>query len=126
MKRSWIGFFLLLVLLGLGFLSSWAMEEVHDPIAEQLEDAAELALQEQWARAAWYTAGARRDWEKWKLFRTAFCDHSPMEDAHALFAVLEVYGATRQKEAFAAVCRELAEKIQAIGDAHGLDWENFL
>jgi len=126
MKRSWVGFFLLLVLLGLGFLSSWAMEEVHDPISENLEEAAEQALQGQWARAAWFTADARRNWEKWKFLRTAFSAHGPSEDVDALFSALEVYGTTRQKEAFAGICREMAEKIQAIGEAHGLDWNNFL
>ena len=41
MKRSWIGFFLLIILLVLGILGTWAMEQVHDPIARDLKLAAE-------------------------------------------------------------------------------------
>ena len=126
MKRSWIGLALLLVLLTLGGLGTWAMEEIHEPIADKLEDAAEQALQNQWRQAAFLTAIARRDWENWRLLRAGMADHGPSEDVDAMFAALEVYGSSREGVAFAALCREMARRIEAIGDAHGLLPENLL
>ncbi len=126
MKRSWIGLVLLLVLLGSGILCTWIMEDVHEPISEKLEQAAEEALDRNWAAAAWHTAEARNRWERWEVFRAALTDHGPIEDLDALFSVLEVYGANRERLAFASLCREMAQKIKAIGDAHGLVPENLL
>jgi len=126
MKRSWFGFFLLVILLLAGILSSLAMEDVHEPIADKLELASKAALQRNWAAAAWHTADARDNWEQWEMFRAGFCDHGPTEEVDALFSALEVYGSSRERIAFAALCREIAEKIQAIGESHGLDWKNLL
>ena len=126
MKRSWIGLLLLLVLLAVGLLSAWAMEEVHEPVSEHLEEASEAALAGQWGKAAFLVAAAQRNWENWKLLRTALADHGPSEEIEALFAVLEVYGTAREEVAFSALCREMAEKIEAIGEAHGLVPENIL
>lgn len=126
MKRSWFGFVLLLILLLFGFLSSLAIEDAHAPIADKLELAADAALKRNWASAAWHTADARDRWEQWEMFRAGFCDHGPTEEVDALFAALEVYGSSRERIAFAALCREMAEKIQAIGQSHGLNWKNIL
>ena len=45
MKRSWIGFVLLLVLLAGGIAATWGMAKCHEPIARDLENAAKTALQ---------------------------------------------------------------------------------
>lgn len=126
MKRSWIGFFLLLVLLGAGILATWSMAEIHEPIGEELQLAAEGSLENNWGKAAFHTVRARKEWEKWNLLRATLTDHDPTEEIDALFAALEVYGSCREEMAFAALCRELAKKIEAIGDAHSLVWKNIL
>ena len=126
MKRSWIGFFLLIILLLLGILATWSMDRVHEPIAQQLQLAAEGSLKNNWTKAAYHTALAKRDWEDGQLLRACLTDHGPMEEIDALFAALEIYGTRRENTAFSALAREMAEKIQAIGDAHGLIWSNIL
>jgi len=126
MKRSWIGFFLLLILLGLGILATWGMAEIHEPIAEELQLAAQGSLKGNWGKAAFHTAKARQDWKKWQLVRASLTIHEPMEEIDALFSVLETYGSCRETVAFAALAREMAEKVEAIGDAHSLDWKNIL
>ena len=50
MKRSWIGFALLLVLLAGGIAATWGMAKCHEPIARDLENAAKTALQGDMAR----------------------------------------------------------------------------
>lgn len=126
MRRSWIGFFLLLALLAAGALATWSMGEIHEPISRELEQAAESCLNKNWGMAAFHTAQARREWEKWQLLRATLTDHDPTEEIDALFATLEVYGSCREELAFAALSREMAEKIEAIGDAHSLIWKNIL
>lgn len=126
MKRSWFGFFLLLALLVLALLSSLAMVRIHEENAEHLEQAARLALAGNWAGAAFRTAQAEHTWDRWELLRSALADHNPTEEIDSLFAALEVYGTAREKVAFAALCRETAKKIQAMGDAHSLKWRNLL
>ena len=126
MKRSWLGFGLLILLLGAGILGTWAMDEVHAPVCGDLDAASRAALSGNWPKAAYHTALARQGWEKWALLRSGMTGHDPVEEVEALFAVLEVYGTGREKLAFGALAREIAEKIEAIGDAHSLVWKNFL
>ena len=126
MKRSWFGFFLLAGLLVLSLLSSRAMVRIYQADARQLSQASEEALQGNWREAAALTARVRRNWDKWELFRCAMADHNPAEEIDILFSVLEVYGATREELAFASVARETAQKLEAIGEAHRLDFCNLL
>ena len=46
--------------------------------------------------------------------------------ADSLFSVLEIYCRRRQTIAFAAVCRETAERLEALGDAQRLNLHNLL
>lgn len=126
MKRSWIGFALLVILLAAALVSSWAMEEFHEAAANKLEQAGQYALAGNWAGAAFLTADVQRDWDRWELLRCALADHSPMEEIETLFSALEVYGTAREKVAFAALCREAAQKMEAMGQAHGLQLHNLL
>ncbi len=126
MKRSWIGLGLLVVLLGVSLLVTWAMGRIHDPIARDLTTAGEYALAGDWERAEEYSRQAEENWEKHMLFRACFADHNPMEDIDACFAQLEIYARMREETAFAAACGEIAKKTKAMGEAHSLKWENVL
>lgn len=124
MKRSWIGFALLLCLLGLSILSSWAMTEIHEPIEEDLNRAAQRALLENWEDTGRFYRRARNRWEDWEQVRACFADHTPVEEIDAGFALLEVYLDARDKIAFAAASRQLAKQASAVGEAHELVWWN--
>lgn len=126
MKRSWIGFFLLLFLLLAGIFSSWTMVHIHRPIEENLQHAADRALQEDWEKADRYFKKAHRDWETWKSFRACFADHNPVEEIDAFFQLLTVDCAAREPVAFAGSCRQLARLVAAVGEAHELGWQNLL
>ena len=124
MKRSWFGLGLLGVLLAISLLSSWAMGAIHEPVSQDLEQAGALALVGELPRARFFQIRALAGWEKWAHFRSCFSDHTPVEDIDAAFKELESYGKAGEDAAFAAACAELARKVQAIGDAHGLYWWN--
>ena len=126
MKRSWLGLLFLLILLAASLVTTWGMSEIHEDSSEKLEEAADLALSGQWSRAAFLTAQVRHKWDKWELLRAALADHGPIEDLDADFALLEVYGRSQERIAFAATCREMSRRMEAMGDAHGFDLKNIL
>lgn len=126
MKRGAIGLGLLVALLAGGLLITWGMGRCHDPIARQLEQAADCALAGQWSRAEELTEQARACWKKNWSFSAAFADHEPMEDIDGMFARLEVYAKAREDVEYAAACAELSRRMEAMGDAHELSWWNLL
>lgn len=124
MKRSWIGFFLLMVLLTGAAVSAFAMVCIHEPIEEDLKQASRCALLGDWDNADRYFQKAQGQWKRWEHLRTCFADHNPVEQIDGDFEALEVYCRTREDVAFAADCRELARKVAAVGEAHQLVWWN--
>lgn len=124
MKRSWIGFGLLLVLLAMALLVTWAMSRIHEPIAEDLRQAAECAQLGDWENGDHFFRKAMEDWKQWEHFRACFADHAPMEDIDAGFASTQVYCQEQEMEAFAAACCALARQVEAVGEAHELVWWN--
>lgn len=125
MKRSWFGLGLLVVLLAGGLLVTWAMDRIHGPVARDLITAGEYALAGDWEQAQQLSRQAKECWEKNGKLRACFADHEPMEEIDACFAQLEVYCRMKEETAFAAACGETARKVEAMGEAHGLKWENF-
>ncbi len=126
MKRSWLGFGLLLVLMVLGLVVTFLMTEIHDPISADLKQAGACVLLGDWDNGEKFFQEANSAWEKWSHFRTCFADHTPTEEIDALFAQVQVYGNAREDVAFAAGCQELARKVAAVGEAHGVYWWNVL
>ena len=124
MKRSWFGMALLLVLLGASLLVTWAMGEIHEPVARDLITAGEYALAGDWLQAGRLLRQAGDFWEEKQKLRACFADHEPMEELDACFAQLEIYFRMKEETAFAAVCGETARRVRAMGEAHGLKWEN--
>lgn len=126
MKRSWIGLFLLLVLLAASIASTWAMSRIHEPIEKDLKQAAECAMLGDWVNANRFFRKAGADWKKWEHFRSCFADHNPVEEIDAGMEALEVYCYAQEDVAFAAACRDLARQVAAVGEAHELVWWNLL
>lgn len=126
MKRSWMGAGLLVVLLAVGLLATYFMGRIHTPIAQDLTTAGEYALVGDWKQAETLFQKAENRWEAAALLRSCFADHNPMEEIDACFGQLEIYLRMKEETAFAAACAETARKAKAMGDAHGLVWENVL
>ncbi|MGM9549057.1 MAG: DUF4363 family protein [Faecousia sp.] len=126
MKRSWIGFFLLLALLAGGIAATCGMDKCHEPIARDLANAAETAVHGDWEQGEALMLRARDAWGHSRRFSACFADHTPMEEIDALFAEVEVYAAAREEADFAAGCAALSKKVEAMGQAHGAMWWNLL
>lgn len=126
MKRSWIGFALLVLLLFGSILVTRQMAKIHEPIGDNLTMAAEAALDTDWSRAEAFFLQAEADWKKWEHFRASVADHNPVEEIDAGMEMLKVFRDNRDAIAFAAGCRELTRKVLAVGEAHELVWWNLL
>lgn len=126
MKRSWIGAGMLVVILAAALLVTWGMDRCHDPIARDLDSAAKYALSGDWDQAKALAKNADEVWKNNRNFSACFADHGPMEEIDADFAQLEVYAHSREEVAFAATAAALSQKVQAMGEAHGLVWWNVL
>ena len=53
-------------------------------------------------------------------------DHGPLEEIDSLFAQVQIYADTGKTADFAAYCTRLAKLVTAVGEAHGLTWQNLL
>lgn len=126
MKRSWMGFALLLVLLAAGLFTTRKMTKIHEPIEAQLLQAAYWSSLEDWDTAETFFQRAQKNWKKSEHFRACLADHSPVEDIDAAFALLKVYCTAEEQTAFEGACRELARRVAAVGEAHELVWWNLL
>lgn len=126
MKRGMIGVGLLFALLAGGITSSWAMVQWNTPLEETMEQAADFALDGNWGQAILLSNRAAESWHgNWHCV-AAFADHNPMEEIDCLFAQLEVYAQKQEVLGYAALCRELAQELQAMGEGHIPNWWNLL
>ena len=126
MKRGWIGFALMVLLLAGSGFSAWTMARQHIPLGQCMEQAAEAALSEDWETAEALAEQTGVRWVQHRKRAAAFADHEPMEEIDALFAQLEVYRSAQDAVSFAAVCKLLSCQLQALGDAHIPTWWNLL
>lgn len=124
MKRSWIGFALLLVLLAVCLAVTVFMTRIHEDMALDLKQSEECALLGDWDNAALFLRRASRNWEKWEPLRSCFADHSETEDIDAALASLEIWCRIRDSAAYRASCAALTKQVEAVGEAHALTWWN--
>ena len=126
MKRTVVGFFLLIALLGGGVLSGWHQSRYHEGVTVLLEQGARLAMEGKMAAAAETALDARKVWERGWTLAAVLTDNNPLEQVDTGFRRLEVYAQAGDNLSFAVLCAELAGQVQALGDAHGAQWWNFL
>ena len=124
--RELIGLVLLIVLLLAGLYTSWDMDRSHRAIARQIEDAAWFALAEDWEKARIAAAAAERSWKEHRNLSSLLADHTPMEEIDSLFARIGICSADRSTTEFAIHCAEASRKLEAMGEAHRLTWQNLL
>ena len=126
MKRIWIGIVLLASLLGIGFWISGFMDQAHSPVARDIRQAGELALEEQWSTAQAFAKRGQTQWkEKWPV-TAAIADHEPMDEIDALFSQLDAYAKAEEEVAYSAVCAHLASLLEAISQSHSFNWWNLM
>ena len=124
MKRSIYGFGMLLILLAAGIVSTCYMQQCHEAVKQSLTNAAAHAQVGQWEPAEENLQQAKTLWdEKWGI-TAALSDHEPMETVNDLLAQLEIFAREQDQTHFCAICAQLQEALNAIGEAHSVAWWN--
>ena len=126
MKRGWLGAGILVAFLMLGIGVSVLAGRAHFPTGSLLEQAAEKTINGDFAEGIALGMEAKSRWQRQWNGTASIADHSPMDEVDALFAELEVYAQMGEAPHFAACCRELAGRLEAIADAHRFSWWNVL
>lgn len=126
MKRGWFGAGLLVVFLVLGLVVSSLACKAHLPTGRLLEQAAEKTLAGDFETGVSLGMQARKRWQEQWNGTASIADHSPMDEVDALFAEMEIYARAGEQPHFAACCKELAQRLEAIADAHRFSWWNVL
>ena len=126
MVRGWLGIGILILFLILGFVTAGAMDHAHIPTEKLLAQAAEDALTGDFEKAVALGTEAKNRWSSHWNGTATVADHSPMDDVDALFAEMEIYAESQEKPHFAACCKELSQRIQAVAGAHRFSWWNIL
>ena len=126
MARGWLGAGILAVFLILGLVTAVAMDNGHTPTCDLLSQAADMTLAGDFDGAISLAMEAKSRWEKAWNGTATVADHSPMDDVDALFAEMVTYAETGEEPHFAACCRELAKRVQAVSEAHRFSWWNVL
>lgn len=126
MKRLWIGIGLLAAIVIAGFWTSSRMEDIHTDISDKLTDSAEAAQAGRWVQADTLARQAEDAWQgSWNL-SAALSDHTVLDEIDGLLAQAKIYRQNRDDVAYAAVCARLATAIEALQEAHSLNWRNIL
>ena len=125
-SRFWYGLGILTVFLTLGLWAAWGMENMQVPVTEKLEQAAQTALNGQLDGGAVLAEQAESIWQQRRTLTAALADHGPMEEIDSLFSQVRIYAQSDRPAEFAAYCSRIAKLIEAVGEAHGLNWQNLL
>ena len=124
MKRSWIGFGLLVVILVISLLTTSLMTRMHEQIALDLRQSSECALLGEWEDVRLFLNRAREHWEKQAHIRSCLMDHTPAEEMDASFDALDIYRQAKDPTAYRAACAVLVSRMEALAEAHTLTWWN--
>ena len=124
MKRMWIGAAVLLVLLVGSFLVGKGLEKRIHPHTTALRQAAAFAQAGQWEQAESLTEQARTDWEQLSWVSAMLARHDDLDRIGTGFAQFAAYAGTDAVE-YSALCIDLAEAIDALGQTHACEWKNF-
>ena len=125
-RRFWYGLGILAVFLALGLWAAWGMENMHRPVTNLLEQASQAASSGNPEKGVALAEQAESIWQQHRSLTAAMVDHAPIEEIDSLFSQVKVYGQSGNEQEFAAYCSRIAKLLEAIGEAHGLNWQNLL
>ena len=125
-KRFYLGLFLLAVLLVLGLLTGWAANRSLAPVVEDLNRATQALLNGDFTAGARLARQAKVTWQNRWRYMAAIADHAPMDEIDGLFSQAEYYVNAFDNTRLGACCARLGELVEAIADAHRLNWWNIL
>lgn len=125
-RRFYLGVGILVFFLVLGIFVTLGLAHIHEPIAQDLEQASRIALAGDLEAGTQLALQAKGSWQRYWGCTASVADHTPMDEIDSLFAEMEVFALAQDPEHFAACCAQLARLVQSVADAHNPAWENLL
>lgn len=122
-KHFWWGIGLLAVLLALTWGIGMAMDTIHPPICQLLNQAQEAA-DGQLTRARELVTLAQNQWQQAERWISAVADHTPMDQIRELFAEADLFGKGDEPVHFSTVCARLSSLLRDMSQAHKLTLQN--
>ena len=120
MKRIWFGVGLMILLLILSIGSGLVMERIQSAQSENLNRAARLAADGDWAAARTLVSQARQQWDRRQTLISALSSQASMDEIDGLFAQLEVFSEARSATSFSSTCVYLACLLESLVEDHSL------
>lgn len=122
MARTVLGVGILIGLLLLGIFSAVAMDRIHLPISQLLQQAADESL----PQGVLTAQKAKTLWENHWKFSATLADHAPMDEIDGLFAQLAAYEKAGLSGDFSACCLRISTLIEALAETQRLTWWSLL
>ena len=125
-RRFFLGLWLLVALLVLGFLNAGWVDRANAQVVRALEQTEEAIQAGDLDRAEALAQQARKLWQDGWNTVAAVADHTAMDEINGLFAEMEHYARSRAHTLFGASCARVRELVEAVSDDHRFTWWNFL
>lgn len=124
MRQLWVAAAILLVMVGLLSWNMFWLQEVTDPIREDLAQGAAAVQAGDWDQAAQRTSQAQQRWRQEQDRLRLVQVHGEIDEVSALLGELEGILAQRETGEYLAVNRRAAEKLESIQRSEKLSLEN--
>lgn len=124
MRQLWVAAAILLVMVGLLSWNMFWLQEVTDPIREDLAQGAAAVQAGDWDQAVQRTSQAQQRWRQEQDRLRLVQVHGEIDEVSALLGELEGILAQRETGEYLAVNRRAAEKLESIQRSERLSLEN--
>ena len=126
MRRFWVAAGILLALLVAALGNAWYVEKFTGGLAQQLEQARELAAEENWEQARKLSQQVLKDWEDHQFYLHVFMRHSDTDQIFRTFQALEEYLKLEEPDQYTAANADLVTQLELLGEMEQLSWMNIL
>ena len=126
MKRFWLSFGVLVVMLGAALGNAVYVDTVADSVTGSLREAEELADRGEWGQARELTRQCFGRWEDCRTYLHIVSRHSDLDEILVSFRSVLQYLELEEMDQYAAENRELVTHIELLAEMEQPDWLNVL
>ena len=126
MKRFWLSFGVLVIMLSAALGNAVYVDTVADSVTGRLRTAEELADRGEWGQARELTRQCFGRWEDCRTYLHIVSRHSDLDEILVSFRAVLQYLELEEMDQYAAENRELVTHIDLLAEMEQPDWLNVL
>ena len=126
MKRLWIAAALLVLLLGISLANAWYADSLTRGLAQQLEQAQQLAEQQQWEPARRLTQQVYESWNGHHFYLHSVLRHSDTDEILRTFRCVLQYLYLEEMDQYAAANADLISQLELLAEMEQASLVNVL